>query len=540
MHEAVDVMHEVSDADTEALDWRKYLSVARRRMWYFLVSFFLVWAAVWGASWIIQPVYRSGTLILVEQPAVPPQYVIPNIASNLQDRLQSITQQILSRTRLLHIIQAHNLYANERRRMTTDDLVEHMRNDITIELGHSSDRDELTSFNVYYSSHDPHIAQQVTAELTDLFITENLEARQQQSEVTTKFLETQLDQAREALARQDDQVRRYKDKYAGELPTQLQSNQQILSGLQNQLQVEESALNQANQQNVYLQSLLQQQYRAAQLLQKGETLTDLPALDAELDRLKKQLTELRSRYTDLHPDVRSLKEQIARTEHIRQQLAKELSANPTEEGKEKNGNQTALIDGRDAALIGQLKSQLKANQIEISNRETAIQQLETKLGEYQSRLNRAPIREEQLADLTRGYEQSRANYDSLLKKKNDSELATSLELEQKSEHFRILDPASLPTKPYFPNRRKMGAIALLAGFVIGIVAVVVAEFLDGRIYDQKEIWQLTGVNVIGEIPPIVLESEKGTQRRQLWARWVTASIVVATTLLGSGVSYLRG
>lgn len=524
----------------EEFDWRQYLEVARRRIWYFLVPFFFIWLAIWGGSWLLPPVYRSGTLILVEQPTVPPQYVIPNIASNLQDRLQSITQQILSRTRLLRIIDTLNLYADQRKHLSPDDLVAYMRKDITIELGHS-DSDQLTSFNVYYASHDPHVAQKVTSELTNLFITENVEARQQQSENTTKFLETQLEQAREALSRQEDRVRRYKDEHSGALPTQLQSNLQILSGLQSQIQSEEDALNQAKQQNVYLQSLLQQ-YRAAESPQRGggQLLTGLPAFDAELDGLRKQLAELRSRYTEMHPDVRRVKEEIARTEQMRQQMAEHLAANTADGSKAKAGRPPEVMEGRDAAAIGQLESQLKANQIEISNRQAAIQRMEERIGEYQARLNQAPIREEQLADLTRGYEQSRENYDSLLKKKNDSELATSLELQQKSEHFRILDPASLPTKPYFPNRRKMAAIALAAAIMAGIGAVVAAEFLDERLYEEEQVKQLAGVNVIGEIPPILIESETRAQRRELWARGIAATMVVAATLLGSGLSFFRG
>ena len=532
-------MPDVKDPSSEALDWRKYLSIARRRLWYFLVAFFVVWAAVLGASWLIQPVYRSGTLILVEQPTVPSQYVIPNIASNLQDRLQSITQQILSRTRLLHIIDALNLYPDQRQRIP-DDLVARMRKDITIELGHS-DSDQLTSFNVYYSSHDPRTAQRVTTELTNLFITENLEARQQQSENTTQFLERQLEQAKEALSRQEDQVRRYKDQHSGELPSQLQSNLQILSGLQSQIQSEEDALNQAKQQNVYLESLLQQ-YRASQPPERGgsQLLTGLPALDAELGRLRKQLAELRSRYTDLHPDVRRVKEEIARTEQMRQQMAKRLAANTAKGGKQDTDSRTAGMDGADGAAVGQLESQLKANQIEVENRQAAIQRLEDRIGEYQARLNQAPMREEQLDALTRGYDQSRANYDSLLKKKNDSELATSLELEQKSEHFRILDPASLPAKPFFPNRRKMAGIALAAAIMAGLGVVVAAEFLDERLYEEEQVTQLAGVSVLGEIPPILLECEKRGRQREIWAQWIAATAVIVTALLGSGLSYFRG
>lgn len=161
--------------------------------------------------------------------------------------------------------------------MAPDDLVEQMRKDIEIELVRD-DRREVSSFNVYYSSSDPHVAQQVTSELTNLFISENLELRQQKSEDTTKFLESQLETARQTLAEQEEKVRVFKDQHLGELPTQLGSNLQILSGLQSQLQNDEDALNTAKQQNAYLQSLVEQ-YRALQRSPKtadGATPIGLP------------------------------------------------------------------------------------------------------------------------------------------------------------------------------------------------------------------------------------------------------------------------
>ena len=302
----------------EGFNLDQYLAIARRRRWYFLVPLLAGWLIVWGVGWLLPSVYRSGTLILVEQPTVPSQYVVPNIATdNLQDRLQSITQQILSRTRLLRIIKNQNLYARSRQRLTEDEVIEQMRKDIEIELVH--DRDQLTAFNVYYSSNEPHVAQQVTRELTDLFISENLEARQEQSENTTQFLETHLEEARKSLSEQEERVRRFKDEHLGDLPGQLQSNLQILTGLQGQLGGEQGALDRARQQNVYLESLLGQ-YRSVQRSKPSDTSSmGLPALEQELDALKSRLADLRSRYTERHPDVRKVKEQIANAEKMKRQ-----------------------------------------------------------------------------------------------------------------------------------------------------------------------------------------------------------------------------
>ena len=133
----------------------------------------------------------------------------------------------------------------------------------------------------------------------------------------------------------------------------------------------------------------------------------------------------------------------------------------------------------------QLQSQLQANQIEIKNREQAIAALTSRINEYQARLNQEPIREQQLADLTRGYDQSKASYDELLKKKNDSAMATSMELLQQGERFRILDPPSLPMKPSFPNRLKFCGIGLLVGLALGAGVVWAFEMMDDRVYSES-------------------------------------------------------
>ncbi|MGA8868650.1 MAG: hypothetical protein WB510_16870, partial [Candidatus Sulfotelmatobacter sp.] len=276
-----------------------YLGVARRRHMLFLIPLLLGWLVVWGVSWIVPARYRSGTLILVEQPTMPKAYVTPNVNDDLQARLQSITQQILSRTRLLHIIDQLNLYADQEKHLAPDEKVDLMRKDIEIELVRNG-QDEVTAFNVYFTAGNPRVAQRVTNELTALFISENLEVRQQQSEGTTKFLEEQLETASQALADQEEKIREFKGQHIGELPTQLSSNLQILSGLQTQLQSEQDALNTAKQQRVYLQSLIDQNRTLqAQSPAKGGVgaPAELAALDEQLDKLRAQLADLSAHYT---------------------------------------------------------------------------------------------------------------------------------------------------------------------------------------------------------------------------------------------------
>src|SRR5271169_5777433 len=251
------MVDDLEEQSPESIDIQHYLGVVRRRHMQFLIPLFLGWAIVWGASWVLPPRYLSSTLILVEQPTMPKDYVTPNVNDDLQQRMQSITQQILSRTRLLHIIDDKHLYAESRARLNPDEQVERMRKDIEIELVRDP-QSRVNAFNVSYTARDPYIAQQVTSQLTDLFISENLEVRQQQSEDTTKFLEGQLEAARRSLSEQEGKIREFKGQHVGELPAQVESNLQILSGMQSQLRTEEDALNAAKQQRVYLQTLVDQ------------------------------------------------------------------------------------------------------------------------------------------------------------------------------------------------------------------------------------------------------------------------------------------
>jgi succinoglycan biosynthesis transport protein ExoP len=536
------MVDDLEEKSSEGFDLQHYLGVVRRRHMQFLIPLFLGWAAVWGASWVLPPRYESTTLILVEQPTMPKDYVTPNVNDDLQERMQSITQQILSRTRLLHIIDQLNLYASPRSQPSPDQKVDAMRKDIDIDIVRDASH-QITAFNVSYSSRDPHVAQRVTSELTNLFINENLEVRQQQSEDTTTFLESQLETARKSLSDQEEKVREFKGLHVGEMPGQLASNLQILSGLQSQLQNEQDSLNAAQQQHVYLQTLADQ-YRALQGTSKGSDSTStggLPALDQELDKLQGQLADLRSRYTDRHPDVRKVKEQIAETQKMRDQLLASLKANGA---AQTSGADPVVdpgsVDPAQAALLAQIQSQLKSNQVEVANREHSIVALKAKMDDYQARLNQEPVREQQLSDLTRGYEQSKANYDELLKKKNESAMATSMELLQQGERFRVIDPPSLPLKPDFPNRLKFCGIGLGIGLALGAVVAGAFEMMDDRIYDEKELQTLLPVPVISEIPAIAAAADEQSERRRLWLGWATTVFVSGTILLGSAFSYFRG
>jgi uncharacterized protein involved in exopolysaccharide biosynthesis len=264
----------------------------------------------------------------------------------------------------------------------------------------------------------------------------------------------------------------------------------------------------------------------------------LAALDQELDKLRAQLADLSSRYTENHPDVRKLKDQIAKTQKMRDQVVADLK---NKANVPLDTDTTAdSVDPSQASATAQIRGQLQSNQMEIANRERSIASLKDKISDYQGRLNTEPIREQQLADLTRGYDQSKANYDDLLKKKNQSQMATSMELLQQGERFRIIDPPSLPLKPDFPNRLKFCGIGLGVGLALGVVVAGAFEMLDDSVHSEEELKKMLPVPVLCEIPVVTHDIDEAAERRRFIVGWATAALVLVGILAGTAISYLRG
>ncbi len=531
---------EFEESPGQPFDIGRYLDIIRRRHLIFLTLLLVGWAGVWGSSWLLTAKYKSSTLILVQEPALPKNYVVPNISDNVQDRLQTITQQILSRTRLLLIIDKLHLYQGGRNVLTADQRVDLMRKDISIDLIKDEKTDSVTGFKIYFVSSDPHIAQQVTSELTNLFIDANSKARKQESENTTQFIESQLIAARTNLADQEAKVQAFQAQHQGALPSQETANLQILSGLQSQLQNEQDAVNAAKQQSVYHQSLIEQ-YRAfdSRHTTAGGASVGLAGIDDQLDKLRLKLQDLGTRYTDQYPEVQQVKAQIADAEKQRAQIVANLKKAP--DGKQPSGGGQAqeIQDPAQNAPLLQLQSQLKADQTEIANRERAVSSLESRINQYQALLNIEPSVGQQLTNLNRGYEQSQTNYNELLKKESDSQMATSMEQMQEGERFMTLDPPSLPVRPDSPNRLKMCGLGLVVGLGLGMLVVVLQEFFDDCMYSDREIMKLIQVGVIAEIPQILNPSDTEREKRRMLLGWAMAALVICVILTGSAFSYLH-
>jgi succinoglycan biosynthesis transport protein ExoP len=481
------------------------MRLSRQRRWV-MACILLGWAAVVCTAWLLPAQYRSETLILVEQQRVPEHYVEPNVAVDLQQRLRSMSEQILSRTRLVGIIEKFHLYDKDRSRLDMQGLVERMRKDIGIDLVRAggAPTDQISAFKVSYSAANPVVAQQVTAELTSLFIEENLRNRQQLSEDTTSFLENQLDAARKSLETQELRLREFKSRYLGQLPEQTTTNLQILTGLQNRLQSANDSVNQGEQQKLYLQSLLSQY----QTLRPGSTLegkgSDAGGAgpDQKLASLKSQLREMKAKYTSRHPDVIRLEQEISAAEKLKPQMESPAAKNNNDASSEPAGVGSRLGDTQAMPAALQIASQLKAVEFDIANHKAEMKRIETEINSYQARLNLAPAREQELAAITRDHEQSRAYYESLLAKRNQSEMATNLEKRQQGEQFRMIDPPSLPQRPFFPNRLMFSVGGLAFGVALGLALVVLRELVDPKIFGEEELSAIVASPMLVVVPPV--------------------------------------
>jgi polysaccharide biosynthesis transport protein len=532
--------------------WSDYTAIVRRRRWWILLPVFLCWAVVWTLGWLWPERFASEALILVQQQKVPEQYVVPNVTLDLQDRVRSMTQQILSRTRLEATINRFHLYSSRRglnRILQTNDPVEQMRNDIQIELVQASDKlgghsGELTAFKIRYSAPSPELAQQVNSELTSLFIDENLRSQQQLSESTTAFLSSQLADARTNLQEQEARIRDFKARHLGDLPSQVQSNVQILSGLQGQLQAAQRALDGAAQQKLYLESL-QQQYESVQAaLGSGDTSVTPPVtLEKELMDMRLRLADLRSKYTDDYPDIVILRDNIAKTEALKKQIEGEIAsnqrANKPESGVAPVAAPTVVQSGAPTPIM-QVESQLKANQLEIEDYQKAETELEAKISAYQARLNLTPETEQELADISRGYEESKANYDSLLQKQNESQLATSLEQRQQGEQFSIIDPPSLPDKPSAPNHLLVSLAGLAFGIFVGVGLAVLKELTNVRVWKEKDLEGLVQARVLVDIPELSTAGEQRLRVLRGAVEFVAAAALIVLIVAGNCYTLVKG
>jgi polysaccharide chain length determinant protein (PEP-CTERM system associated) len=513
-------------------------AMVSRGRWWILLPLFLCWITVWSASWLLPTTYESQAVILIEQQKVPEQYVLSNVNVNPEERLQSMTQQILSRTGLQSIIDDFHLYPPPHglsKLFQSEDQVEQMSKDIKIDLvqapGQAPGRTgELTAFKINYTAESPELAQQVNRKLAAQFIDNSMTSQARLSQSTTSFLNKQLEDAGKKLKDQENLVSAFKAQHLGNLPSQLQSNVEILSGLQAQLQNNQHLLDGANQQKLYLDSQLQQLQQAQGGLGGDVGPSQIESLEKQLLDLRKSLADERAQHTENYPDIAALKGKVAETE----KLIKELKRGASSEQK-----QDAAVAGSGAGQgdtttptlsspLMQLRSQLKATELAIDDYLLQKKNIELRISKYEAQLNLTPKTEQELEEISRGYEESKANYNSLLLKQNQSQLATDLELRQGGEQFTLLDPSSLPDKPKSPNHLLLSLGGLALGCILGIGLLALRELTNARVRHEDDIDGIVQARILVRIPHLQTSREA---RIRTASRLLEAVAVITMALL---------
>ncbi len=524
-------------AQSAKLQLDLYLDLAYRRKWWIIVPFCLALIGGGIVLKVFPKTYQATTLILLEPQSIPESFVKSTIVETVESQLQTIQQQIESRTNLERVIDEFRIDkskfqdpfgkvrrilaeklpflgleplqaqpSRESERMERMVLVEKLRERISVNLGKQSKSSPRSghqnlAFEVSFEWSDPEIIAPVVNSIVARFIENSLSSREEKAITTTDFFEKETAALRGELEAREKELEAFKKANMGMLPDQLQSNLSILNQLREQTLSLERRMDQDKQQLMFLksQAAISQAERGAGAAsgpvrpeskpagggKGGAALTNEELTSGSLAALEEQLGRLSSQYTEQHPDVVALKRRI-----------EELRKEPARPGREP-GAQGARgrTDFNVELQIAQLNARIESTQRE-------IKEVEQQIEHYKERVERTPQVEMTLNKILRDYTMSKERYDSLLSKKMDAKMAEQMEKRRKGEQFRVLDPAVKPERPSKPDAKKIMLGALVLGLGLGFGCAYLREMLDPGFYDPGDLEDFTGVRVLVSLPDL--------------------------------------
>jgi len=481
-----------NSAGPRELTLEDYISVFRRR-WLLILGLTILGGGLgYGTTHFLPERFTSQTLVLVQQPTVPGDYVTPVVSPDTNQRLASMQQEILSRTRLEPLIEQFGLFRKDVNQASKEDLVERLRQGIIVTpiqpMAETTARG-LPGFTIRVVFGDPHIAQQICSTVTSMFMEENLRLRQQQAEQTTQFIAKQLEQAKTQLDDEDAKLAAFKRQYLGSLPDQEQTNLNLLMGLTSQLEAITQEVTHAQQDKNFAQSVLTQQLEASQATHDGR---NPETLEQQLSAVEDQLSRLKSKYTDDHPDVIRAKSDI---ETLRKKIAE------AEDQKEIVKEKVTKVPV-EPLQIQSLRAQIRQDEELIQQKSTQQEEIQRQIKIYQARVQSSPAIEQEYKEVTRGYQTALDFYNELLKKRQQSAMATDLERRQQGEQFLVLDPANLPTAPSFPKKSLFATGGFVGGLGLGLVLTFLLEMRDTSLRNEKDVRELLHLPVLASVPEI--------------------------------------
>jgi polysaccharide chain length determinant protein (PEP-CTERM system associated) len=494
------------------------VGIAARRWWVLLLPMLLGAAIAFGVSKRLPNQYRSQTLIMLVPQRVPDSYVKSTVTVRVEDRLATLEDQILSRSRLERIILDLNLYEDLRRTLPMEDVVMRMRRDIG---PIKSEGKDSSSFQISYTSNDARTAQKTTERLASLFIEENLRDRENQAEATNQFLDSQLEDARRRLIEHERKLEKYRSQYSGELPSQAAANLQSIQNVQVQLQTLTEAADRARERRLLLERQLvevQSDPIAVPPPAAGAAVAPVESTAQQLQAAETRLQLLQTHAKPDHPDVKMMQRTIR---DLRAKLDAEVRPTP-DPGAEPSAVAPESLRQR---RLRDLKSQVEDVDRQIAEKQEQEHQLRGVILTFQTKLDAVPKHESELVELTRDYATLQTSYQSLLTKREESKIAANLERRNIGEQFKVLDPASVPERPFSPNRLVINLGGAGGGLVLGVLITFLPEFMDTALKSEENVIRLLDVRVLGLVPTMF--SVEDRQRRRLRSIVVSVASVLA-------------
>lgn len=483
---------------TRVLTPQDYISILRRR-WRVIVLPAIAGLVIGAAlAHFLPPVYTSQSLLLVEQQQVPHSVVAPVVTDDLNARIAHIEEQTLSRTRLEPVFERSGLF----KKHTIDDLMMRIQKLVSITPVKPvvQTRDQtIPGFYLSVTLDDAHQAQQVCSDIASMFVEEDIRERVRSAQGTTSFLQAQLTDAKQKLDQQDARLAQFERQYTGMLPDETATNLSMLRTLNTQLDAISQAINRAQQDKAYTQSVLAEQVQAWKLMQEMKN-GYIPAqgadpLQQQVARLQAQLASLEAHYTPGFPEIVSTKDEIAR-------LKKQIADADSSSRSGKSGKTHAGSPAVEPPQIQQLRAQANGYEETIGTDTRQQQQVKDAISAYESRLKLTPVVEQQYKKITRDHNTALHFYNDLLKMRDQSQMASELERRQEGEQLSVMDPANFPDEPSFPKWYEFDGGGLAGGLVLGLGLALVLEQNEKRLRTERDVEFYLGTHAFAIIPSI--------------------------------------
>ncbi|HXA85940.1 MAG TPA: GNVR domain-containing protein [Candidatus Dormibacteraeota bacterium] len=499
-------MKQATNNDETTNQWMAFWHTVRHYRGWILLGTVMLSLAGFAIVLLMPDRYKATTTILVDPQKVSEKYVSPTVSSDPGQRLTTITQQVLSTTRLQQIIDDMHLYPELRGKLSREELIDLMRKDITITVKQGSSSG-LSAFTIEYEGGQRQQVAQVANQLAASFIEWNVKSREQQTHDTTEFLDAQLKEAKQNLEQQEARLSAFKMRHLGEMPEQQTANMQALSQLQVQFQANADALNRLEVERTLLSRGLENGNSGAEKV--VPVLTERAKLEGERRRLRTQLQDLQNRYTNAHPEVIDAASQLARVEA-------RLKALPPDPPIAVETQDNTAVTVR-LQILDRESKRLTEDQKKLTGQ----------MASYRVKVDAVPVREQEMAELNRNYSVSKDHYQSLLDKTFSAGMAADLEKKQQAEHFTILDLAQVPEKPFKPKRSLLFLGAFLAALAMSLGLAYVKDTMNATVKFEREMKAMlpASVPLLAVVPQLRSAADRRSSIR-------FAVIAVVISLIG--------